>query len=369
MSENKNPTVDEAIDTAVEKIEQRQNVEAKQATSASSKGVGASLAIFLALIAIGIASYPAYLAYQDAASGPDPLVVDIERLTTRNANAEAQISSLREELKILEASQGSRANETAALEAFLALELDSIKARMGTSSQDWLYAEVEYLVRMANQRALMEGDAAGALGLLQSADKIIRDTQGLTAHGLRQALAEDIAALKSVQTPDVQGLYLELSALTKLVPALKRPLPVYQAPVDVVPLSDGADDLWSRLKRVAGSAASRFSHLIDFRRGAVEVKPLLPPRQEYYLRQNLILKIQIAQMALLDGNSPVFISALKEAVDWLDSFDPDDAATGAMRQSFKRMTQTPVASALPDISGSLDAARQQLAGFHGAQNP
>ena len=46
-----------------------------------------------------------------------------------------------------------------------------------------------------------------------------------TAPHWLQALIEDIAALKAVDSPDVQGIYLELAALVRQVPGLSRELP------------------------------------------------------------------------------------------------------------------------------------------------
>jgi uroporphyrin-3 C-methyltransferase len=186
----------------------------------------------------------------------------------------------------------------------------AIQNRMGASSQDWVYAEIEYLIRMANQRALMEQDVYSALQLLQSADDIIRASEGLTAHGLREALARDIAALQVVASPDTQGIYLELSALVSQIPLLSRTLPAYQAPTLAKGQSPDATGYLDRFLDLISRAQNKLLLLVDFRRHEVTVKPILPPKEEYFLRQNLVLKLQIAQMALLEGNQSLFQSAL-----------------------------------------------------------
>ena len=234
---------------------------------------------------------------------------------------------------------------------------------MGTSSQDWVLAEVEYLVRMAVQRVLMEGDAASAIELLGSADQIIRNTEGLTAHALRAALAEDLASLKAVNVPDTQGSYLALSALVKQVPSLSRETPVFTPPAvnEEIVAPTGVLD---RILAAAGRALSRLSDLVDFRRNQVEIKPILPPHEEYFLRQNLILKLQVAQIALLDGNQQIFETALLEARDWVSAgFDVGDAATISMQAELTRLAEQQIAVELPDISGSLRAVRQTLGEF------
>ena len=231
-----------------------------------------------------------------------------------------------------------------------------------------MYAEVEYLVRMANQRVLMEQDANSALQLLQFADEIIRETSGLTAHSLRDALARDIAALKAVGSPDTQGIYLELSALVSQVPLLSRTLPIYQAPILETDQRPDATSYFARFLRLIRHAGNRLAHLVDFRRDEVAVKPVLPPKEEYFLRQNLVLKLQIAQMALLEGNQILFQSALGEAQVWVsDSFDQENPGTVAMLKAFTRLSASQVSVDLPNIASSLKAARSLLAGFREPQ--
>lgn len=345
----------EKLDKAFDDREKNQSPKTRSATGA--------LAVFLALVAIGIASYPAYEVYKtatDTDGDANQLRDQVNQLYAEQTNYAGRLQSLRGKLAKVASNAQLAENNLRELKAFVAEELDTVRGRLGTSAQDWVLAEVEYLVRMANQRVLMENDANSALQLLQAADQIIQERQGLTAHGLRQALAHDIAALKAVNTIDIQGIYLELSALTSQVPALNRSLPEYEAE-NVEEVEEAPVGIVDQGLALVSHAGERMSHLVDFRRGDIEVKPILPPAEAYYLRQNLILKLQIAQMALLEGNGEVYRVALTEAAHWVsDSFDEDDAGTLAMRKTLDRLSVAPVAVVLPDISGSLRAAREQL---------
>ena len=366
--------VDEKLEQAFEHIESRQEKTAMPLKKSSGAGMGSVLALLLALVAIGIASWPAYEIYKEkyASTQVDPIparVAQIEagvetlgnelrnverRMTAKNAEMNAQIVTDEEQMQQFQAG--------------VAESLAAIQSRMGTSSQNWVYAEVEYLVRMANQRVLMEQDANSALQLLRSADEIIRETDGLTAHGLREALARDIAALKAVGSPDIQGVYLELSALVSQVPLLHRTLPTYQAPSSVTDPNTEAAGYLAQFLGLIRDAGIKLANLVDFRRDQVEIKRILPPKEEYFLRQNLVLKLQIAQMALLEGNQGVFQSALGEAQVWVsDSFDAENPGTVAMLKSITRLSVSQVSVELPNIAGSLKAARSQLAGFKEAK--
>ena len=370
MSDQTTGPLDEKLEHAFDHIESRQDKAATPSKKPSGGGIGVVLAILLALVAIGIASWPAYEIYKEKYTG-----AQIDPIPARVAQIEAGVETLGIELRNVERRMAAKNAELNAqlttgeeqMQQFLAGVSESmvaIQSRMGTSSQDWVYAEVEYLVRMANQRVLMEQDANSALQLLQSADEIIRETDGLTAHGLREALARGIAALKAVGSPDIQGVYLELSALVSQVPLLRRTLPTYQAPSSTTDQSAEATGYLARFLRLIRHAGNKLAHLVDFRRDEVEIKRILPPKEEYFLRQNLVLKLQIAQMALLEGNQGVFQSALGEAQVWVsDSFDDGNPGTVAMLKSITRLSALQVSVELPDIAGSLKAARSQLVGF------
>ena len=57
---------------------------------------------------------------------------------------------------------------------------------------DWLLAEAEYLLRIANQRLLIEQDIRGALAALNAADQVLRETDDVGAYPVREQLAREI---------------------------------------------------------------------------------------------------------------------------------------------------------------------------------
>ena len=74
-----------------------------------------------------------------------------------------------------------------------------------TNREDWLMAEAEYLLRLANQRVLIERSATSAVGLLESADAIMEQVAaGLgdpELFAIRRAIAQDLAALRLRDAP------------------------------------------------------------------------------------------------------------------------------------------------------------------------
>ncbi len=371
MSETESET-DRRLDSAFEELEKKQSVEKPEASSSSGGGAASILAVILSLVAIGVASYPAYEMYREAANPvttPDyALNSDLTRLRDELSTSDNGLGDVTAMIETLKAEQQASGAALQELRQYARDEIAAVRASLGTSSQDWLMAEVEYLVRMANQRVLMERDPASALQLLESADVILKEAEGLTAHALRQALATDIASLRAVNKVDAQGIYLELGALVNQVSRLKRTLPGYTPAPVIEDIAPTELTLVQRAARFVRSLTERIASLVDFRRGDVEVQPILPPKEEYYLRQNLVLKMQIAQMALLSSNQVVFETSLNEAAAWVESgFDKDSAVTTSMASSLRRLAGQTIEVDLPDISGSLNAVRTSLRDFHEAE--
>lgn len=178
-------------------------------------GASAALGILLALVAIGMASYPLYLMVETGTIGQAPAPVPDAAVEALRQSQASRLAGLEQQLQALAdqvAGQQSAAVVTpAALEEKLQLVREELGAQVGTSSQDWLMAEVEYLLRLANQRVLMERDTQGAAALLEAADAIVRDAKGIIALDLRAAIASDLAELAAVPSVDTDGLYLRLA--------------------------------------------------------------------------------------------------------------------------------------------------------------
>jgi len=112
----------------------------------------------------------------------------------------------------------------------MSLRLDGQQKRINsmstTNREDWLLAEAEYLLRLANQRVLLERSPQNAIALLESADEIVKEVAaGLgdaELFGIREALGRELTQLRLIDTADKEGVYLQLSALANAVESLPR---------------------------------------------------------------------------------------------------------------------------------------------------
>ena len=124
---------------------------------------------------------------------------------------------------------------------------------------------------------------------------------------------------------------------------------------------DTAEGYWAYFLGAAEALGGRLARLVDFRHGRLEVKPILPASEDYYLRQNLILKLQLAQLGLVSGDQPVYQRSLTLAMTWLsDGFDAESPLAQSLLATLGDYAAMRIDQPLPDISASLQLARQAL---------
>ncbi len=367
--------LDVRLNEAFERLEKRNESGTgrrdERITSSKSSPAGFFLAIFFSLIAMGAAGYAAYMVYMmPPVSGQ---IASLERrmeqlqADSREETGEVHrmLTALNKEVDQLRA---TRLEEVDAVKAQVDAAIAELRQSTGTSSEDWLMAEVEYLLRLANHRVLLERDPGGAVALFEAADRIVQDAEGITAFELRKAIASDIAKLKAVRSVDVDGIFVRLSALKGLVGDLRqRKLEYRPEPQETeATVDNGAPQGFiDRAMALLRQAGTKLGGLVQYRTGGEKIRPILPPEEEYYLRQNLVLKVQLAQLALLRGDQEIYARSLVESRRWVaGNFDPDDSVTKAVLQDIDELMNVDIAREMPDVSESLREARDLLADFH-----
>ncbi|WP_439105500.1 uroporphyrinogen-III C-methyltransferase [Congregibacter sp.] len=219
--------------------------------------------------------------------------------------------------------------------------------------ESWQIAEVQYLLRLANQRLIMTGDNVSAEALLRSADNILRGLDDANFHDLRSAVASDVAALQAVPKLDVQGLYLRLDALIRQTDALV----LFEIPdqrVEIEPVA--AEDWQTRLSQGYEMALNKLSEYIVVSRRDVPVETLMDPQYEGLVRQNMRMLLEQAQVAMLSGNELLFRQSLERAEGWVTQFfKADEQSAVAMAEELRRISDERVSVTLPDLSTSLNA--------------
>jgi uroporphyrin-3 C-methyltransferase len=363
----------DAAATAAEAGTETKQTPPPAAPNTQEKRCGATwpgkLALLLSVVALGSGAYLVWEGWQLKQQNGQLQNQISQQVETALANGRAEaaqtVASVSQQLGQLQARADADKANIDELQDRLTRSIQQVTATAEVSRKDWLLAEVEYLLRLANQRVLMEQTASGALNLLKSADESLRETDDVTLYDVRKALAEDIAALEAVPTLDTEGVFLKLAALNRQVDELrvtpitdKRKLPSLLQ--EITP--ESVEQSWSEgLKASWNKAMDKFETLVVIQHHDEPVKPLMSPEQTFFLQQNLHLMLEQAQMALLQRKQQAYDASLAKAHDWIGShFDAKSATTQAMLRGLEELQGINVAPELPDISGSLNSLKTYL---------
>jgi uroporphyrin-3 C-methyltransferase len=234
------------------------------------------------------------------------------------------------------------------------LALDSLYRDLSRSRDEWTLAEIEQVLLIANQQLQLAGNVKAALIALETADaRLARmDRPQLTA--LRRVINQDMERLKAVPYVDVVGMAVRLDNVMNQVDTLA--LAMEQRPARPSPEPEStATGFWQQIWREAKHDLRDLVRIQNVEKPEV---PLLSPDQAFFLRENLKLRLLGARLALLAHDEASFKADSKAASSWLTRYyDGSDKAVAAAQSTLKQLNQTAIGTQLPDISASLDAAR------------
>ena len=180
---------------------------------------------------------------------------------------------------------------------------------------------------------------------------------------VRRELAREVALLESLEKTDVAGITLRLGTLAENVDRL----PLLRDVDSLAALSPGTVGPETRKTQDTASddrgGASRIWQdllsLVRIRDNAEVQRPLLPPEQEYFLRENLRFMLFGAQQALLRADVSTYKQNLQIAARWLEGhYDTHSQAVLTALAELENLQTMEIATDVPDISGSLEALRQ-----------
>ena len=311
-----------------------------------------NLVLMLGLFAV--AGYAGFLGWQQQQKTSGEVAVLRDRLAQAQAKADALGQREQDLLKQAQ----SLTKSANSLQEQVAHNTDRLGKLPGAERQDWLLAEAEYLLRLANQRLQLERDWDGAISMLTAADNVLLETRNPRMNMIRAEIARELLALRAVPAIDNVGAIARLQAMQEQVTSLPwMPEKLILDPVTEKPLEtlDKQEWYWQLWFNVSDSIA-RMVRITE--RDAPIAAPLTPD-QQYYLQQNMNLMLEQAQVALLREQAELYQSSLKRVSDWLDQYLViEDERTRAARAALTELQGWDVNPSVPDISESLIQLRK-----------
>jgi uroporphyrin-3 C-methyltransferase len=317
--------------------------------------------VFLLIIIFGAMGALGYYGYQYYLSQKAVLQAQAEKLASlESAIAANDPSSALNGMNARLDRQDSAIAEQRGLNARVDALQESVQAShdlVNRAQRDWVVAEVEYLIRIANQRLRLMRDYNGSIAALEAADQRLHELADPALIPVREILADDIRTLKDFEKPDLIGIALRLD---RLISHLK-PLPLNVPALEQEPQSSESEAQAEESRDFAGmmsEAWRRLNERVTVRHYEEGVESLPDEESELMMNQLLRLRLEAARVDVLRQDDHDFHQQLGSALEILDKYyRPEQAAK--LREEIVALNAINLRPALPDITRSLGRLHQQ----------
>ncbi len=270
-----------------------------------------------------------------------------EQQTNRNI-------SFTQRLETIQQSQNSLEKDNRHLNA----SLHRLLQQSHFQKEDWLLVKAHYYLELAQINTFWESDLQTALALLQQADQILLSLNNPQIFNVRQAISEEIVAIKAVEKVDLAGLLSRLNAATEQLSNLPLKQHSFSVMGEASENGDTKKPLTWKEKLVQNMALLK--HLVVVTHHD-KIQPQLSPLHQALQRDLVRMNLQEAQWAVLQHNNEVYQLALTQAkTSLLQGFEEKDAVTQALLEQLQQLKQEKITLPKLQLDKSLILLNQMI---------
>ena len=306
-------------------------------------------------------------------------VMTLEReLVGRQADSQAQATEARVLARAAQDVAREAAAQTALLDARVSenamhrSQIEELLQSVSRSRDENVVADIEAAVRVALQQSALTGSAEPLVATLKQADERLARYNQPRLERVRRAVNRDLDRVRALGAADIASLSARLDEAARLVDEL--PLLAVAEPrskVAVAPRAasaptattsaDAADADWrahvTQWWRLAGAqVAAELRALVRVTQIDHPEAMLVTPEQQYFLRENLKLRLLNARLALLSRQLDVAQGDLQSAQAVIDRyFDRSSRQTQLAAELIKQVAAQTKQVGLPRPDNTLAA--------------
>lgn len=238
-----------------------------------------------------------------------------------------------------------------------AATIQRLKTIKNANSQTWVLMEIAHLLRLAQLNITFSHDIPTTLALLNTTQHRLEKLADPNTLQLRQAIADNITKLKAIPNLDLTGVLVQLNALelqlATLPLASDKPLKT-----NIIAKKDDAETATTTGWRTYWSQSlATLQKLVIIRHHNQPIMPLISPKQQINLINNIQMKLAQASWALLHRNSSVYQLSLQQTQRWINQYyAPDAQATKSVINSLQQLQKIEINPTLPNLSSTINLA-------------
>jgi uroporphyrin-3 C-methyltransferase len=311
--------------------------------------------LFNFLLILGLAAAAGYYWWQQQQlqQGYRDTILELrQQIETRASNS--RLDSSLTPLKADIGGLGRKIDELGIGQQSLRESSEKLYELYGRDKNDWQLAEVEYLMRVAQHKLILQDDFEGA------SDKIaLTGDPGLLP--VRVMISEEIADLKTRKRPDLVGMTLILAQLARQVRVLE---PGFAVRVDVAPDAPAAPEPQDWLDKIDRFVDSLISVRYE------DAAPTEIEANVANVSETLEDNLKLARWAVLDRDAYQYAQLIEQSLRLVREFyDLDNAANHDFMRQLQDLQKTQLRPEKPDITGSLRELQRILSQRENAPEP
>ena len=235
--------------------------------------------------------------------------------------------------------------------------LQTLYNALANTREEQAVGEVEQLLLIANQQMQLAGNVRPAILALQTADSRLQPYSNTVIAQIRLAISQDIARLQSTPLLDLLGLNAQIESSIASVDLLK--LVSERTQTVTASTSNATVKKHGLLAQFSAEVWADIKDMVKVERINRSEPPLLSPAQQFFLVENVKLRLLTARLSLLQRDDVSFKKDLKASIDWINRyFDTRDAATQKLLKQLQALSKNELSIATPDITHSLSLVTQ-----------
>ena len=313
-----------------------------------------ALAALIACAALALAGWQWLETRSRMASLQEEVARRLSQADSAGKEDRGALKQMREQIDALQAKLGANESRLAEFQGQTEA-LKTLYQEMARSREETTLLEVEQAITLAGQQLQLASNVQAAIFALRSADARLARLNRPLFLPLRKAVGRDLERLQALPVVDLAGMSAQIEEALLSIDSL--PLSNYGRPANQAEKVDGAplrawwqqtaSDLWAELKG-----------LIRIQRFDRDEAVLLAPGQEFFLRENLKLRLLNARLAMLSHDQATFRSELKAAqAILLRHFVGEDKSVETFKVTLRQLLASELSIELPKLDASLAALR------------
>lgn len=236
--------------------------------------------------------------------------------------------------------------------------LNELRNLTKASKSRWIYAETAYLVQNAIYQIKLD-HVEEANSLLNDAFEAISSVPdaGPSVNAIKGQISQAIMMLKSARTVDEAGMVAKINQLRQKVDNLSLAFPAQLTVATKNASAKQSEEIKTALKE----SWQEFKQMIVIRYHEKPTEPLVPPNQAIYVKQNLQLQLEQANLAVFYHNPTLYRLSLQKVHEWVEQFfDPKSKLTQDFLAQVDVLSKMNVVATIPDVEGILNGILDHL---------